>query len=104
MGCDDIRCNKYLCGAGCSTIPAREKENVYVKPLSKAKYVGALQGITEEEQGPLVRQPAQSARLARTLHNAAQELWDACTHTDPTKDVGRGPRHRPRILAAAPAE
>ncbi len=31
------------------------------------------------EQGPLVEQPVPAARLARILHNAAQELWDACT-------------------------
>lgn len=35
-----------------------------------------------EEQGPLVRQPAPAARLARIIHHAAMELWDACTYTD----------------------
>jgi hypothetical protein len=35
-----------------------------------------------EEQGPLVRQPANAARLATILHHGATELWDLCTYTD----------------------
>lgn len=38
---------------------------------------------TDEEQGPLVRQPAEAARIATVLHHAATELWDLCTLTDP---------------------
>lgn len=39
-----------------------------------------LQGVVEE-QGPLVRQPADAARLSTVLHHAATELWDLCTYT-----------------------
>jgi hypothetical protein len=86
------------------TIPAREKENVYVKPLSRARDIRSLQGITEEEQGPLVRQPAPAAKLARVLHHAAQELWDACTHTSSADMWEEARAIASRILAAAPAE
>jgi hypothetical protein len=35
-----------------------------------------------EEQGPLVRQPPDAARLAHIMHHAATELWDLCTYTN----------------------
>ena len=35
-----------------------------------------------EQQGPLVRQPAPAARLARILHHSANDLWELCTLTD----------------------
>lgn len=50
-----------------------------------------------------MRQPAQAARLARTLNNAAQELWDACTHTDTDKMWDEAQAIARRILAAAPS-
>ena len=58
----------------------------------------------EEEQGPLVRQPAPAAKLARVLHHAAQELWDAWTHTNSADMWEEARAIASRILAAAPAE
>jgi hypothetical protein len=54
------------------------------------------------EQGPLVRQPAPAAKLARVLHHAAQELWDACTYTDAAQMWEEARAIASRILAAAP--
>ncbi len=52
--------------------------------------------------GPLVRQPAPAARLARILHHSATDLWDACTLTD-AADMGEEARAiASRILAACP--
>jgi hypothetical protein len=42
--------------------------------------------------------------LAPTIHNAAQELWDACTHTDTDKMWDEARAIASRILAAALAE
>ena len=58
--------------------------------------------VPEEEQGPLVRQSTPAARLARTLHHSAEELWDACTHTDAYKMWEEAGAIARRMLAAAP--
>lgn len=62
-----------------------------------------LQGAAEE-WGPLVRQPAPAARLARIMHHAAQELWDACTYTDSAQMWEEARAIASRILAAAPGD
>jgi hypothetical protein len=62
-----------------------------------------LQGVAEE-QGPLVRQPAPAARLARILHHAAQELWDLCVETDAPQMWEEARTIASRILAACPTK
>lgn len=62
-----------------------------------------LQGVIEE-QGPLVRQPAPAARLARVLHHAATELWDLCTYTDSAEMWEEARAIASRILAACPTK
>jgi hypothetical protein len=57
-----------------------------------------------EEQGPLVRQPAPAARLARILHHAATELWDLCTYTDSAEMWEEARAIASRILAACPTK
>jgi hypothetical protein len=56
------------------------------------------------EDGPLVRQPAPAARLARVLHNAAQELWDACVLTDAGQMWEEARAIASRILASCPSD
>jgi hypothetical protein len=51
-----------------------------------------------------VRNPRWPAKLARVLHHAAQELWDACTHTNPGDMWEEARAIASRILAAPPAE
>jgi len=60
---------------------------------------GNFQGHAET-WGPLVQQPPECARLARILHHAAQELWDACTgsNTDYMRTEARAVARR--IIAA----
>lgn len=55
-----------------------------------------------EEWGPLVRQPAPAARLARVLHHAAEELWDACVLTDSAQMWEEARAIASRILASCP--
>jgi hypothetical protein len=55
-------------------------------------------------QGPLIRQPAPAARLARILNNAAIELWDACTLTDSGQMWEEARAIASRILAACPGD
>jgi hypothetical protein len=63
-----------------------------------------------ETWGPLVRQPANAARLARILNHSATDLWDLCTMTD-AGQMGEEssrrrqphPRRLPRRLTAPPA-
>jgi len=57
-----------------------------------------------EEQGPLVRQPAPAAKLARILHHAATELWDLCTYTDSAEMWEEARAIASRILAACPTK
>ena len=57
-----------------------------------------------EEQGPLVRQPANAARLATILHHAATELWDLCTYTDSAEMWEEARAIASRILAACPTK
>lgn len=57
-----------------------------------------------EEWGPLVRQPAPAARLARILHRSAQDLWDACVLTDPGQMWEEARAIASRILASCPIE
>ena len=55
-----------------------------------------------EEWGPLVRQPAPAARLARVLNHSAQELWDACVLTDSAQMWEEARAIASRILASCP--
>lgn len=61
-------------------------------------------GMQGEELGPLVRQPAPAARLARILHNSAMDLWDMCTYTDAAQMWEEARAVASRILASAPGE
>ena len=64
---------------------------------------GTLAGHAEE-WGPLVRQPAPAARLARILHRSAQDLWDSCVLTDPAQMWEEARAIASRILASCPGE
>jgi len=57
-----------------------------------------------EQQGPLVRQPAPAARLARILHHSATDLWDVCTHTDSAQMWEEARAIASRILSSAPGD
>jgi hypothetical protein len=59
---------------------------------------------TEEIWGPLIRQPAPAARVARILHNSATDLWDLCTMTDTDQMQDEARAIAGRILAACPAD
>lgn len=60
-----------------------------------------IDGVAEV-QGPLVRQPAPAARLARILHRSATDLWDVCTMTDAGDMWEEARAIASRILAACP--
>lgn len=55
-----------------------------------------------EKQGPLVRQPAPAARLARILHHTANELWELCALTDINQMQEEASAIARRILATCP--
>jgi hypothetical protein len=55
-------------------------------------------------QGPLVRQPANAARLARILNHSATDLWDVCTLTDAAQMWEEARAIASRILAASPGD
>jgi hypothetical protein len=55
-----------------------------------------------EVQGPLVRQPAPAARLARILHHSATDLWDVCTLSDSAQMYEEARAIASRILASCP--
>jgi hypothetical protein len=76
-----------------------------VKPTAEAQRPidGTLHGATEE-WGPLVRQPAPAARLARILHRSAQDLWDSCALTDPAQMWEEARAIASRILASCPGD
>lgn len=57
-----------------------------------------------EVQGPLVRQPASAARLARILHNSATDLWEVCTLTDSAQMWEEARAIASRILASCPGD
>jgi hypothetical protein len=59
---------------------------------------------SKETWGPLVRQPAPAARVARILHNSATDLWDVCTMTDTAQMQDEARAIASRILAACPGE
>ena len=54
-----------------------------------------------EVYGPLVRKPEPASRFARSLQNAAQELWDICTYTDHAQMWEEARAVASRILAAS---
>lgn len=56
------------------------------------------------EQGPLIVQPAPAARVARILHNAAMELWDAAALEDPAWMWEEARAIASRVLASCPTE
>jgi hypothetical protein len=72
-------------------------------PLPSDHCISSIDAIVEE-QGPLVRQPAPAARLARILHHAATELWDLCTYTDSAEMWEEARAIASRILAACPTK
>jgi hypothetical protein len=72
-------------------------------PHPHATTAPGLQGI-DEVQGPLVRQPAPAARLARILHHAAEELWDLCTYTESDDMWEEARAIASRILASCPTK
>jgi hypothetical protein len=55
-----------------------------------------------EVQGPLTRQPAPAALLARILNHSAADLWGLCTLTDSAQMGEEARAIASRILAAAP--
>ena len=57
-----------------------------------------------EVQGPLIRQPAPAARLARIIHNSATDLWDVCTLSDTAQMYEEARAIASRILAATPLD
>jgi hypothetical protein len=63
----------------------------------------AVENAAAEVQGPLVRQPAPAARLARILHHSASDLWDICTLTDSDQMSQEARAVACRILAASGA-
>ena len=72
-------------------------------PHPPARQGHALNGNTEE-WGPLVRQPANAARLARILNHSATDLWDLCTLTDSAQMWEEARAVASRILAASPID
>jgi hypothetical protein len=70
----------------------------------KSTIAPQVHAVPEEEQSPLVRQPAPAAKLARVLHHDAQELWDACTHTNSADMWEEARAVASRILTAAPVD
>ena len=57
-----------------------------------------------ETWGPLVRQPRPAARIARIIHNSAQDLMDTCVLTDAQQMQDEARAIASRILAACPNE
>ena len=72
-------------------------------PLPHATTAPGLQGVIDE-QGPLIRQPAPAARLARILHHSAEELWDLCTYTEAADMWEEARAIASRVLAACPTK
>jgi len=72
-------------------------------PLDRFNTAPDLHGVAEV-QGPLVRQPAPAARLARILHHAATEMWELCTYTDEADMWEEARAIASRILAACPTK
>ena len=70
---------------------------------SMSEPVQDLHGVTEV-QGPLVRQHAPAARLARIFHAAAYDLWDISTLDDETQMKAEAGAVASRILASCPGE
>jgi hypothetical protein len=66
-----------------------------------ARPLDQVNGVAEV-QGPLVRQPAPAARLARILHHSATDLWDVCTLTDSAQMYEEARAIASRILASCP--
>jgi hypothetical protein len=62
-----------------------------------------VEGV-EEIQGPLVRQPAPAARLARIIHRTATDLWELCTGDDEKQMALEARAIVARILASCPKE
>jgi hypothetical protein len=64
---------------------------------------GDIYGV-DEVQGPLVRQTASAARLARILTHAAEELFDLSTGNNAAEMWEDARAIASRILAAAPGD
>ncbi len=85
------------------TPPPRTRVQPTAACASQQPIDGTLCG-NGEEHGPLVRQPAPAARLARILHRSAQDLWDLCTYTEPAQMWEEARAIASRILASCPME
>lgn len=86
--------------AGAPSFPAA-RERVGGHPSSANGH--QLNGQAEE-WGPLVRQSAPAARLARILHHSASELWELCTLTDTGQMQQEARAIASRILASSPGD
>ena len=78
------------------------------KPLTAAQRVARIQKNLNDQRanmvhGPLVRQPANAARLAAILHMAAMDLWDVATEQDQGQMWEEARSIASRILAACPS-
>jgi hypothetical protein len=82
--------------------PARGQVRPTAACASQQPIDGTVINGTAEEQGPLVRQPAPAARLARILHHSATDLWDVCTMTDSGQMWEEARAIASRILASCP--
>ncbi|MDR3741183.1 MAG: hypothetical protein P4L40_19365 [Terracidiphilus sp.] len=80
-------------------LPPSQRGKAQTQPIDGTTIHGST-----EEWGPLVRQPAPAARLARTLNHSATELWDACTLTDATQLWEEARAIASRILASCPGD
>jgi len=76
-------------------------------PPSAAEVCARVQHALAEQRrlvpGPLVRQPANAARLAAILHMAAMDLWDVATEQDQAQMWEEARAIASRILAACPS-
>jgi hypothetical protein len=83
-----------------ATVPYMTAAPDRTAPPDYARCAPGKQG--QDEQGPLVRQPAPAARLANILNRAATDLWDVCTYTDAGQMWEEARAIASRILAACP--
>jgi hypothetical protein len=88
-------------GAPSLGVPRPSSARVGAQPRSSNGH--ELCGNTEE-WGPLVRQPANAARLARILNHSATDLWDLCTLSDAAQMWEEARAVASRILAACPSD
>ena len=105
-----LKCSTAATARNCSTprrlrspSSSRKEPNSQHPPPPPTARAGPHRGKAET-WGPLVRQPAPAARLARILSHSAQELWDTCTVTDADQMHEDARAIASRILAACPSD